>query len=529
MSTAAAALPPPSGSSFDADDPHVRSFSAADVRVLWAPFPGMQTEFVNAGEFEVFGGGAKGPGKSDCLIAMAARQTDRPTYAGYLIRETGPQLDELKVRTHRLYPQLAGKPHWNGDGHGRWTWPSGARVIFESIATADDVEKIQGKEPSFIGHDEVANCADERVVDLEQAELRSPDPKIIRMWRGTGNPGKKGHAWVKRRFIIPCSERGNRILVRKVRLPNGMEARLTRRFIPGTVLDNPIYALDPLYMAQLATLPEVLRNQLLYGDWNAGYGAALNELEPAVHLVRRFAVPDSWTRFGSFDYGFAHNWVWISFVVNEDGDVFVEDTVRGRRHLPHQIAERVKSRVPVYHPQYLFTHTDSYSFQSKKELNENTPTIAEILSADHQLVLSPGNTDRKAGLQNLRYYLAWRGIHEDGSDGLPALRFMDTPGNRWLFTQLEAMVVDEDDMEDVLKVDSNAETGEGGDDGYDALRVGMASRPPRAIGDFFKGEVSAFSQQALAYMVEHLYRDTSLPVPQGNRFGGDLSTYFTGV
>jgi hypothetical protein len=57
------------------------------------------------------------------------------------------------------------------------------------------------------------------------------------------------------------------------------------------------------------------------------------------------------------------------------------------------------------------------------------------------------------------------------------------------------MVVDPDDMEDVLKVDSNPETGEGGDDGYDALRVGMASRPPRAIGSFFKGDVRAFSSR----------------------------------
>jgi hypothetical protein len=112
---------------------------------------------------------------------------------------------------------------------------------------------------------------------------------------------------------------------------------------------------------------------------------------------------------------------------------------------------------------------------------------------------------------------------------LPALRFMDTPGNRWLFEQLQAMVVDEDDMEDVLKVDSNAETGEGGDDGYDALRVGMASRPPRAIGDFFKGEVSAFSQQALAYMVEHLYRDRAELVPSQRPDAADLSMYLAGV
>ena len=82
-------------------------------------------------------------------------------------------------------------------------------------------------------------------------------------------------------------------------------------------------------------------------------------------------------------------------------------------------------------------------------------------------------------------------------------------------------------MEDVLKVDSNPETGEGGDDGYDAFRVGMASRPPRAIGNFFRGDVRAFSQQTLSYMVEHLYRDAVLPgYDTGNE---DITTLLTGV
>lgn len=506
----------------------VPQFDLNHVRVLWAPFPGMQTEFVNAGEFEVLGGGAKGPGKSDCGVAIVVRQVDRPTYKGYLIRETGPQLDELKARTHRLYPRMPEKPSWNGDGHGRWRFPSGAQVIFESIATVKDVEKIQGKEPSVIFHDEVGNVADERVVDLEQAELRSPDPLIHRLWRGSANPGKGGHAWIKRRFINHCGVDGRRILVRKVKLPNGMEARLTRRFIPGTVLDNPIYANDPLYMAQLFTLPEVLRRQLLYGDWNAGYGSALNELDEQVHIIRRFAVPDHWPRFSAFDYGFAHNWVWIHFATDEDGNVFVIDCVRGRRHLPHEIVQRVKSRVAVHHPGHGYTDTDSYSFQSRKERDENTPTIADIFRDEHQIILRAGNTDRKAGLQNLRFYMAWRGIGPNGEDGRPALLFMDTPGNRWLFEQLQAMVVDEADMEDVLKVNSNPETGEGGDDGYDALRVGMASRPQRALGDFWEGDVSAWSQQSLAFMVESLYRDKPLPGGQGGG-SSNLSTLYTGV
>lgn len=503
-------------------------FDLSRVRVLWAPFPGMQTRAVSAREDEVLVGGAKGPGKSDIILANATRQVDKERYKGLILRETGPQLLELIDRSHRLYSKMSSKPAWNGSDR-RWTWPSGATVKFEAVGTYAEAERIQGHEWSFIGRDEAGNVPDEKVIDTEIAEIRCSDPTVRTQWMGSANPGKPGHAWIKRRFVTPCGIDGRRILLRRVKLPNGSISEVTRRFIPGTVLDNPIYANDAKYMATLATLPEVLRRQLLYGDWNAGVGQALDELDESKHIVRRFEVPAHWTRFSSFDYGFAHNWVWIYYAVSEDGDVFVVDTVRGRRHQIHDIAERVKSRVPVFHPNHLYTHTDSYSFQRKKERDEHTPTIAELMLADYQMSMVQGNTDRKAGLTNLRYYLAWKGIGPRNTDGLPALRFMDTPGNRWGFEQLQAMVTDEDDMEDVLKVNSNPETGEGGDDFYDSLRVGMASRPPRAIGNFFKGDVHAFSQQTLAYMVEHLYRDTELPAGSGRAFGGDLSTYLTGV
>ncbi|MGH3428492.1 MAG: hypothetical protein ACRDQZ_13145 [Mycobacteriales bacterium] len=494
------------------------------VRVMWCPWPGMQTEFVNAAEFEVFGGGSKGPGKTDLLIAAAVRQVHKEAYKALITRETGPQLLEIIDRTHRRFPKLAQSPAWNGETR-RWTWPSGATLKFEAIGTVDECARIQGMEWSMVGQDEVANVPDERVVDTIQAEIRCPDPTVVRMWRGTGNPGKAGHAWTKRRFVEPCGKNGRRVIVRVVRLPNGTEARLARRYIPGTVLDNPIYANDPLYMAQLATLPEVLRMQLLYGDWDAGVGFALGELNEGKHFVRPFKVPPTWVHFGGLDVGFAHWWVLVWMVADEDGNVYVVDTVRGRRMLPYLIAERIKSRVPTL-DRFQYIHSDLYPMQERRDRGDNTPSIQEELMKQDVLI-SAGNIDRKKGLNNLRYYLAWRGIGPGGTDVKPALRFFDTPGNRWLFEQLQAMVTDEADMEDVLKVDANPETGEGGDDGYDALRVGMASRPPRAIGTFYQGEVRAFSKQTLAYMVEVLYRDK--PLPQGAQNDPSLYTYLTGV
>ncbi len=87
--------------------------------------------------------------------------------------------------------------------------------------------------------------------------------------------------------------------------------------------------------------------------------------------------------------------------------------------------------------------------------------------------------------------------HPDGKDGKPALRFMRTDGDLWLFDQLEMMVCDPGDPEDVLKVGANRDTGEGGDDGYDTLRYAMSSRPQPAVPPRDEGPFDAWSPQAL--------------------------------
>lgn len=504
-----------------------------DEAVLWAPRSDFQVRAVMATEFEVFLGGAKGASKTDCIIGASLKQIHNPRYKAYITRETGPQLDEIKARMHRILPRMAFAPAWNGDGHGRWTWPDtdgvsrGAAIIYESIGTPVDAEKIQGQEPTFVGMDEAANIKEEKTIDMVAAELRSPDPTLRRQLYLSGNPGKAGQRWVKSRFINPCGKDGKRIIARRIALPTGESAVLTRRFIPGTVFDNPIYSKDPLYLAQLMSMPETLRKQLLYGDWDAAQGTALDELDEHVHIIKPFVVPDYWTRFGAFDYGFAHWWVWIEFAVQEDGRVFVVDSARGRRHQPSMIAERVLSTLNVRHPNYQYTRSDSYAFSSRKEREEDAPSISDILLADHDLLLSKATgIDRKKTLTNLRYYLAWRGL-DKGNDAEPALLFFDTPNNRWGFEQLQAMVLDDADPEDVLKVDADPDTGEGGDDYYDALRVGMASRPQRPMGHFIKTAATAFSPTTLAYMHEQLYKDT--PGIQPLAESTDTFTRFTGV
>lgn len=480
-----------------------------EPEVLWAPHPGPQTEFVNSGEFEVLFGGAKGPGKSDALLMASVRQTDKARYKALILRETFVQTRELIDRSHRLFPKLSTRPGWNGETN-RWTFPSGAIIAFGGVERAEDVERFMGQEWGYIGFDELGNVPDERVWELLMAENRSPDPSIVRMMRATANPGKAGHGWVKRRWVEPCGRDGRTVYVERVKLPSGKYAVLTRRYIPARITDNPVYAEDPIYMAQLASLPEVLREQLLFGNWDAGAGAALGELDDQIHIVQPFEVPDYWLRFGSFDWGYAHPFAFCHFAVDEDGRLWVVDTIWGRGLLPHEIVERITSKVEVYHHNYLYTVAGHDVRSKMKARGENTPSIQEEFQ-DYGIILGLANIDRKMGLNNLRHFFAWRGLRPDGGDGDPYIRLMDTPGNRKLWDQLLAMVTDPDDPEDVLKMNADPVTGRGGDDGYDALRYGVASRPARPLSTWHMGQTQSFSKEALYAEVEKKYRDDPSP------------------
>ena len=477
---------------------------------MWAPHRGAQATFAAAQEDEVLYGGAKGGGKSDALVAMALEQVHLPAYKGLVLRARYGELDELILRAHRLYPQHPMKPRWSAE-KSRWLFPNmesptgagGAFVEFGYCDRQEHVEQYQGREWAFIGYDELGNQRDENVwIDLLK-EIRCPDPRVKRRARASANPGFAGHAWIKRRFINPCGMNGERIHRFKLEMEGVEPYELTRRFVPAKITDNPVYATDPQYLAQLSQLPELRRLQLLEGNWDVGLGLALGELHEDIHFCRAFEPPPHWFFFGSLDWGFQHRWVGIEYAVNEDGTVFVVDTVKGWRDLPDAIGDKFSRLLNPHRMQYVAAGLDVWAKQ--KARGGNIPTVAEKLFK-YGLPLKKANQDPVAGLNNIRDYVSYVGRGPDQTDIDPGVMFMDTPGNRWLFEQLTAMVVDEDDPERVLKVDCNPETGEGGDDGFDSFRYGLASRPRRGRSESHKLKMSAFDPRVLAREADELMR-----------------------
>jgi hypothetical protein len=449
-------------------------------RVLWQPFPGFQTAALAAAEDDLLLGGAKGGGKTDLILVKPLRWIEREAFAGLVLRQRYTDLRRVLDRARALYANLgaaAQRPAWNGDLK-RWTWPSGAFVQFGHAARVEDLANVQGGNWSYIGYDEVGNQPDEKVVDTLIGELRSPDPTIRRQFVGTANPGFAGHAWVKRRYVSTCGKDGGRAYQR-LDLPDGRTVTLTRRFLPGRVTDNPVLATDATYMAQLASLPDRMRRCLLDGDWDAATGAALDELEPAVHLVPAFTPHHSWPRIAAFDWGFRHWWVFMHAAVTDDGRIIVLDTIKGRQMRDWDIAGKIVERAPPEALRVVHAGHDCWAVHEAR--GDRTPTTAEYFGSAG-ITLTKANTARAQGYRELLARLAWR-ESEYLPRRQPLLQFMDTPGNRWLVEEhLPAMVVDPDDPSDVLKVDADADSGAGGDDGYDCLRYLCASRPCPAPG-----------------------------------------------
>lgn len=205
----------------------------------------------------------------------------------------------------------------------------------------------------------------------------------------------------------------------------------------------------------------------------AGGALAFGELDRARYLVAPADVPRHWTWFGSFDWGFNHPYAFCLFTADEDGNVWLVDSVSARKQQPATIVEAVRGLLEVHGLTFRsLSHTAAGHdcWHDYKARGENTPTVAEqcyLLGWD----LSKANISRVAGVQNLRRYLA---------GDPPRFRLMDRGQNRQAFQCLASRVNDPNRPEDVLKQDADA-NGEGGDDFYDAIRYGLASRPIEAV------------------------------------------------
>lgn len=247
---------------------------------IWMPLPGPQTMAYES-EADIIGyGGAAGGGKTDLMCGMALT---RHTVSAIFRREA----TQLTGIVDRLTAILGSRDGYNGS-EKIWRL-DGRQVEFGSTPHPGDETKYQGRPKDLLGIDEAVNFLESQV-------------RFLMGWVRTTKPGQKCRTLMT--FNPPTTAEGQWVLeffapwlvdehpnparpgeLRwfatidgkdvEVEGPASFEHKgetitpLSRTFIPSSVADNP-YLTGTGYVAQLQSLPEPLRSQMLRGDFKAG-------------------------------------------------------------------------------------------------------------------------------------------------------------------------------------------------------------------------------------------------------------------
>jgi hypothetical protein len=478
----------------------------SEKEVIFKPNDGPQTAFLAASEREVLYGGAAGGGKSYAVLADPVRFFENPRFKGLILRRTNDELQELKWKSRELYEKAVPGAKWR-DKDSMWVFPSGAQLWMTYLDRDDDVMRYQGQAFTWIAFDELTQYPTPFPWNYMRSRLRSAknpdgsDAGLPIYMRATSNPGGPGHGWVKRMFIDPAPpgrafdatdiETGEVMLV-----PDGDpdfpperwgKPLFKRRFIPARLSDNPYLSEGGEYKANLLSLPEQQRRQLLEGDWSVADGAAFSEFREPIHTCRPFEIPNSWRRFRSCDFGYSSHSAVHWFAIDPVYETLVvyrelyvskmtgQDLARKIVQIEYDAKESIAYGV-----------LDSSLWHVRGHFG---PSIAEEMIQQgckwRPSDRAPGS--RIAGRNRLHELLQVDvnvPHYDEGKDcGRPGIIFFDTC--RQIITDLPVIPTDPDGTDDIDKDYAS-------DHAYDSVRYGIMSRP-KASSPFDFGGISTFN------------------------------------
>ena len=404
-----------------------RRAPSGNKSIVWNPgeVSEKQKLFLNSKHLFTCYGGAKGGGKTHVVrLKAVGGAIYNPGIRILIMRRTYPELEENHIR-----PLIATVPQeiasYNGSTH-LMTFYNGSTIKFGHWSGAVSEQEYQGLEFDWIFIDEATQFT-ERDFNYIGGCLRGVSSYPKRMYL-TCNPGGVGHRWVKRLFI----DRAYKTSIN----PEENENPDDYFFIPATVEDNKwLLESSPNYLRMLANMPEDLRKAYRYGDWDALGGNYFPEFKENIHTCEPFAIPGSWLRYRSIDYGLdmlACYW----FAVDEEGrsycyrefckeGMIVQDAAKA-------ILERTIEDVPI-----TFAPPDLWSRQK-----DTGKTMAELFALNGLPLLKVDN-NRVQGHMMIKDMLALR------KDGKPSLIFFNTCTR--IISDIQDIQADENNPNDCAK------------------------------------------------------------------------------
>lgn len=280
----------------------------------WRPLPGPQSIAYHSKADVIGYGGAAGGGKTDLACGKTLTQHQKVL----VLRREATQLTGIIDRFTEL---IGSRDGYNG-AERIWRLPERKlQIEFGSTPALDDWNKYQGRPHDLLIFDEAANFLEGQVRAL-LGWLRSVDPKQRCQALLTFNPPTAAEGrwiieffapWLDPKHPRPAQPGELRWFAaldgKDVEVESGAPftykgehiTPMSRTFIPSRVSDNP-YLMGTGYMATLQSLPEPLRSQMLYGDFQAGMEDDPWQVIPTVWVeaaMARWRRPDKKPRMDS--------------------------------------------------------------------------------------------------------------------------------------------------------------------------------------------------------------------------------------
>lgn len=259
-------------------------------------------------------GGARGGGKSWSVRTKAKLLAlNYPGIKMLIVRRTYPELMSNHIRI--LRQELLGIATYQ-DRDKILTFKNGSTISFTYCANDGDLDRLQGQEYDVIFLDEATQLSEYQMKSIT-ACLRGANSFPKRIYY-TCNPGGQGHQYIKRIFIDRNYE------------DNEIPEEYT--FIQSLVTDNKVLMkAQPDYIDQLKALPPKLRDAWLYGLWDVYEGQFFEEFQDKpehyqdrkwTHVIDPFEIPQDWTIYRSFDWGYKRPFSCGWWAVDHEGVIY---------------------------------------------------------------------------------------------------------------------------------------------------------------------------------------------------------------
>lgn len=254
----------------------------ADPIVAFRPFPNSPQEQAYRSEADITGyGGAAGGGKSFLLLGTALSDHQN----AIVFRRRYTDIDDLVDKGNEI---LSNAVTFVYGAKRQWTLPDGRTCKLGAVQYPTDLERFRGRGRDFMGFDEVTEFP-ENWIRFLSGWLRTSDPNQRTRIIMTFNPPTTPEGnWVVRffapwldpqyrgtpaepgelRWFIRLDDKDVEVETDNPVLIDGVEYKpKSRTFIRALVEDNPALMMTD-YRSNLNSLPEPLRSQLLFGDFN---------------------------------------------------------------------------------------------------------------------------------------------------------------------------------------------------------------------------------------------------------------------